>query len=77
MVSSKGRARAEVGLQLPSGMPMANLSLPDRLEVVDRPAVKRLLRDEPALASVVSEAADQLANFVPDTGVRTAVAAKA
>ncbi len=75
MVSSKGRARPEAGVQLPSGRPAATLLLPDRLEVVDRPAVNRLLRDEPEVAGVGREAADQLVAFIPDARLRLALLA--
>lgn len=38
--------------------------------VVDRPAVNRLLREQPELAGVVRQAADQLLSFIPDARLK-------
>ena len=70
MVSSKGRPRSEVGVQLPPGIPVAAQPLTDRLAVVGRPAVNRLLREQPELAGIVRQAADQLATFIPDARLK-------
>jgi hypothetical protein len=66
----KGRPRPEAGVQSALGAPTATRPAADRLTVVDRRAVEHLLKEETGLADLVSEAADQLVDFIPDARLR-------
>ena len=55
-----------VSVQLPLGLAAVDGASADRVVVIDRPGVSRLLREQPELATVVNEAVDQLVNLIPD-----------
>ena len=48
----------------------ADLSLDERITVVDGANVERLLRSSPDLVPLINEAADQLARYFPGAGIR-------
>ena len=52
--------------RLTLGPPAADPRSDDRLAVISRQDVRRLLREEPELAVVVREATTKLVNFIPD-----------
>src|SRR4051812_33660420 len=53
-----------------SDAPDVDVSLDDRITVVDEPDVCRLLSAEPGLAALINEAAEQLVRFIPDAVLR-------
>lgn len=57
--------RSKVSVQVPLRSEAENGPWVDRLEVIDPPGVNRLLREEPELAALVAEAADQIGKFIP------------
>jgi hypothetical protein len=70
MATIKGSLGSKVGGPRALGMTAETEPAADRLVVVNRPAVNRLLRDEPELAGVLREAAGQLVNFIPDARLK-------
>ena len=69
---SEGDSRPDRGWQPPLGSVGEALSY-CRLAVLDRLGVTRLLREQPKLASIVTEAANQLINFIPDARLKLEV----
>jgi transcriptional regulator with XRE-family HTH domain len=54
------------GVRPPATLPPGEVESAGRLEVLDRPRVSRLLRENPDLEMLVSEAANRLVDYFPD-----------
>ena len=60
------QSSSDMSVQLSLGLDAGERPWAKRLVAIDRPRVSRLLREEPELATVVREAAEQLVSFIPD-----------